>query len=405
MQALLFSYLRWEKMELSKRQQMQSMQILEKLYADGATSRIELAKTLHITPATVSDITAVLINDGVIEEVGIDTNDTNVGRRKILLDVLGNYRYYVGVELTQEYIAIALTDNIGTKIANKQFLNNNKLLLTPENLVIQIQSFLSNYTQYPIAALGLAVPGYYDNQSKTIQTDNPYWNNFDIGFVMDAFPFDVYCKNKVHALSYHLRYFNKDDVNKDNFSLFHIRSGMSCTFMYNGNIYGEFNPNVGEIGHVSVNPDGPLCSCGNRGCLQTYIGQPALLEKAQLLYRSGNATLNSLVGDERDISLETVLLAYELGDLSITSTINQALEALAGVIHNSGMVIDAYQIYMHGNIFENKHIQQVFQEKMARFNEIFSFTRKKNYHILNFDLYDSALGGCALALYRDLLQK
>lgn len=390
-------------MTLSKKQLKQKRQILEKMYAHGPISRIDLSKNLHITPATVSDITSVLINERAIEEVGLDPSDTNVGRRKILLSNLPKYTYYLGVELTQEYITLAATDNLGEVINQTIQYNEENVQTTPKKIIQITESFIQNLGDTEISGLGIAIPGYYDSTARVIQTDNPFWNQFNIGQIMDYFPFEVYCKNKVNCMAIGLRYFNNGDGENDNFTLFHLRSGISCAYMYNGNIYGEHNPHVGEIGHVTVDLNGTKCQCGNNGCLQTYIGQSALIDKAKKLYHLDNSILNTLVEDADDVTLKEIILAYELGDSSILALIDLGLDALTKMIHNTGMIIDAYHIYIHGILFTNEHIRQRFFEKLGQNKDIFSFSTSKTYDMLPYDIYDGAIGACALSLYNDLL--
>ena len=66
---------------------------------------------------------------------------------------------------------------------------------------------------------------------------------------------------------------------------------------------------------MTVQPDGELCECGKRGCLQTYASESWLIRKARLLYQSTPSTyLHQLVKNENEITLQTILNAYELGD-------------------------------------------------------------------------------------------
>ncbi|MGM0209037.1 hypothetical protein IGI96_003561 [Enterococcus sp. DIV0421] len=92
---------------------------------------------------------------------------------------------------------------------------------------------------------------------------------------------------------------------------------------------------IGEIGHTVVNLDGHFCECGKRGCLQTYTSETWLLKHSKLIYKHSSSTfLHQLVDNERDISIETILYAYELGDSAISKLINTALNYIALTLNN-----------------------------------------------------------------------
>ena len=97
----------------------------------------------------------------------------------------------------------------------------------------------------------------------------------------------------------------------DNFIFFHVGRGMFCSYMYNGELYAKDNFLVGEIGHIVVHPDGELCECGKRGCLQTYGSEAWIIKKSQILFDSSETTyLKQLVIDKDKIKIETILKAY-----------------------------------------------------------------------------------------------
>ncbi|MHC9332795.1 ROK family protein, partial [Clostridium perfringens] len=96
-----------------------------------------------------------------------------------------------------------------------------------------------------------------------------FWKNFNLKEILKTITLPVYFKNNVKCMTLAERLFGSNN-NNDNFIFFHISRGMFCSYMYNGKLYAENNLLVGEIGHIIVHPNGELCECGKRGCLQTY---------------------------------------------------------------------------------------------------------------------------------------
>ena len=102
-------------MKSTKKQQLLYSTILNKIYTRHTISRIDIARETGITPATVSLITAEMLSDHLIQEVGeeIDLQD-KVGRKKILLSIAPEHSYYIGAEISEKFFSFVLTDNIGT---------------------------------------------------------------------------------------------------------------------------------------------------------------------------------------------------------------------------------------------------------------------------------------------------
>ena len=110
-------------------------------------------------------------------------------------------------------------------------------------------------------------------------------------------PVPVYFSNNVHCMARaESLFYTKPNTDNSNFLFFHIGRGIHCTHMYHDDLYGKQNFKIGEVGHMTVQPDGELCECGKRGCLQTYASESWLIRKARLLYQSTPSTyLHQLV--------------------------------------------------------------------------------------------------------------
>ncbi|MDS2551636.1 ROK family protein, partial [Streptococcus pneumoniae] len=92
---------------------------------------------------------------------------------------------------------------------------------------------------------------------------------------------------------------------------------------------------IGEIGHTVVSSEGEECSCGRKGCLQTFAGESWLIKKSKILYhQSPYSLLPSLVKNADDIDIQVILTAYQLGDTGIITLIHQALLYLSQTILN-----------------------------------------------------------------------
>ena len=140
----------------------------------------------------------------------------------------------------------------------------------------------------------------------------------------------------------------------DKFLFYHIGHGLFCSFFNSSQLGIKENSYIGEIGHTVVDINGPVCECGKKGCLQTYISESWLIKTGQLLFDSSpNNILRSLVASENDITIETIIKAYELGDSYFTNKIDQGLKLLSTSIANTLIIQDREKIYLNSKLFQH----------------------------------------------------
>ncbi|EKZ0120077.1 ROK family protein, partial [Enterococcus faecalis] len=221
-----------------------------------------------------------------------------------------------------------------------------------------IENLLSFYKSLtvPVSAIGIALPGHYNNTSQII-TNNLKWANFKLTEVIDSLEIPIFFDNNVNCMALAERFFYSKK--NENFVFFHLGRGIHCSYFYNDDIFSKENFLIGEIGHTVVNLSGQLCECGKKGCLQTYASETWLLKSSQLIYKNSTSTfLHQLVDSETDISIELILTAYSLGDPAILKLIETALNCIALTLNNLNMTLDYSKLFLHGKIFDNKNIFQ-----------------------------------------------
>ncbi|CIR60304.1 transcriptional regulator/sugar kinase domain protein [Streptococcus pneumoniae GA17328] len=191
--------------------------------------------------------------------------------------------------------------------------------------------------------------------------------------------------------------------NDPNFAYFHFARGMHCSYIYDGNIYGKGNLMIGEIGHTVVSSEGEECSCGRKGCLQTFAGESWLIKKSKILYhQSPYSLLPSLVKNADDIDIQVILTAYQLGDTGIITLIHQALLYLSQTILNISMMIDSQKIYLHSPLLTNQHIIQKLYSEM-NYKPKLLYNRLPEVIIEPYNDFTAAHSAIALCLYHTIL--
>ena len=397
-------------MKTTKKQQLLYSTILHKIYTKHTISRIDIARDTGITPATVSLLTAEMLSDDLIREVGeeIDLQD-KVGRKKILLSVAPSHSYYVGAEISEKFFSFVLTDNTGILLQKETVSHDKNSPVDADFFVKSLAGFLEQ-TGYSdqVRGIGVAIPGHYTKDApEKILTNNASWKNFNLRKIAECFDIPLYFSNNVHCMTRaESLFYTKPDVDNSNFLFFHIGRGIHCTHLYHDTLYGSQNLKIGEIGHMTVHPDGELCECGKHGCLQTYASETWLIKKARLLYHSSPDTyLHQLVNDEHEITLPVILNAYELGDTILVKLITLAVKSIATTITNLNMIIDCKRVFIHGEVFNISSTVALLKKQLDFEPNLFMLPSKQELIIKPYSPYTGAIGAAAFAVYRTLLSK
>lgn len=385
-------------MKQSKAVIEQTARVMDTLYSKGPLSRIDLSKLLSITPATVSDITQHLIINGLIKEIGEDIDQNKVGRRKILLGILPDHSYYVGVELFEHTITLCLSDNRNTVIDQTTRDLNKKTELSNTLIINTVQEFIEKNRDYQISAIGIALPGHYDLEVETIITNNPYWSRISLLELKSGFSIPVHFENNVNCMAINERLFGSR-YDEPNFLYLHFRKGIFCTYVYQGEIYARNNFFVGEMGHMVVNPNGEQCECGKKGCLQTYISQTWLIKKARALYSNPETSyIHGLVNSKEEITMKTILQAYSLGDVAVLHMMRTAIEYLSIIINNVIVTLDTDIIYIHSELFDNDSLSNQLLERIEENDSEFIQRKQIDKKIMKYTKQHGAHSACALAI-------
>lgn len=257
--------------------------ILNTIKTDGPISRAEIARSTRLSAATVSGITAELIDDGLIFEK--ETGDSNGGRRPILLALNPQGRYVVGLKLLESQVVGVLTDLEATVLAKYTLpLDDRSLDRAIDTLGLVVEALVSQYgvEQKQLLGVGLGLAGIVDAQHGRLRYSPTFgWRDVPIGDLLrERVQTPVHIGNDVDTLTLAEKWFGKGQ-GVDNFLTVTIGRGVGLGIVVNGQIYSGPQGGAGEFGHTVIDPDGPQCACGNHGCLETYVSDPALLRKAK----------------------------------------------------------------------------------------------------------------------------
>jgi predicted NBD/HSP70 family sugar kinase len=277
--------------------------VLRLIWRERRVSRASIAQKANLSRSTVSDVVAEILPTGLVEEVGL--GKSRGGRRPVLLEFQDGACVILGVEMGAAHVAAALTDLRGNVLAWEEREHPVRTDPVGTRKVIEelADACLANGVRdgRPLVGIGVAIPSPFDpaQPDKLSTIVLPAWEGrLGLEGLGDRYGVPIMVDNDANlgALAEHWWGAGKG---VDDFAYIKVATGIGSGHIIGGEIYRGATGVAGEIGHTAIDPNGKPCICGLRGCLVTYIGTPALLERAHELIREHPDSV--LAGDDFDI--------------------------------------------------------------------------------------------------------
>lgn len=271
--------------------------ILNEIKSSGSVGRADIARKTGLSPAAVTGITAELIKDGLILEEMF--GDSSGGRPPILLAINPKGGYVIGIKLMETKVFGALTDLEANVVSTKEVMLESKGSNTVVEAICQLVNIFITSESIPegkLLGVGIGLAGVM-NHEEGIVLNSPYfgWENLPLGkFISDCLHVPVYMDNDVNTLTVAENLFGIGQGEKD-FITITLGRGMGLGIMINNKVYRGASGGAGELGHIVLNPDGPVCSCGKRGCFEAYVSEPALVAQGQSEFGDQIKNLDDLI--------------------------------------------------------------------------------------------------------------
>jgi predicted NBD/HSP70 family sugar kinase len=252
--------------------------VLALIGSQGPLARVEIARRLSLSAATVTEVTRDLVADGLVRVV--DQAASSGGRPPLLLGLVAEAAHALGVKIAPDRVAIVEV-NLDGEILRR--IETPFDALGPgalDGLLGLLQTTMDAADGARLLGIGLGVPGTVDAQSGVVDAPILGWRSIALGKTLrDELGLPVLVDNDVNTLAVAERLYGRGR-NAENFLTVTIGRGVGLGIIVGGDLYRGARGGAGEFGHVPVVQDGPLCECGMQGCLESLVSDPALVEQA-----------------------------------------------------------------------------------------------------------------------------
>jgi predicted NBD/HSP70 family sugar kinase len=237
-------------------------------------SRADLARISGLQRSTISLIVEDLIEGHWVLEG--PTGRLPRGRRPTFLR-LNDDRVIIGVDIRPLQITVALAD-VNGKFSSQEVMPTAANPRTAiDGVITRIQRLLRSCGEKKVEGIGISLPGRVEpGTGRLVFAPNLKWTDFDIAeAVQKATGFDVEMENAANACVLAAVWF--DHIESRNLVVVTVSEGIGTGILVNGRLARGFSGMAGEFGHVALDPDGPPCSCGSRGCWEVFASNRAAL--------------------------------------------------------------------------------------------------------------------------------
>ncbi|MEV4314612.1 ROK family transcriptional regulator [Actinocrispum sp. NPDC049592] len=313
----------------------------------GPVSRVDVARRTGLSSAAVTKAARPLIEAGYLVE--LDSEQGNVGRPASPLDVQADREFFVGVKITDSELIGVVTDlKARIHTAKHRRLTSRKADAVVSDVAELVGDLTYDSPRYRKRTwtLGVTVAGDVDRVSGLVRY-SPFlhWRDVQLAEpVAEATGLDTIVDNDVKALTVAEQWFG-DGIGAQSFALVTLGTGIGCGLVINGGVVNGAHGVAGEIGHIPVSGDGPLCHCGATGCVEAIASTDAIVAQARTATGEPGLTMDEVITGARmgDVALRRVFARAGVA-------IGRGLAAMANLagperIVVSGEGLDAYDLF------------------------------------------------------------
>jgi predicted NBD/HSP70 family sugar kinase len=378
---------------------------LELIRSQGPISRVELAQRTGLTQATISHVVRSLIRDGLVSEVG--RGEPTRGKPRMMLEVNPDARLGIGVQLGAESIVYVVVNLSGSVVGRlrTQGAGDRQPAEVVAAMASDITALLDGLglDRSLVVGVGLVSPGPIDRENGVILRPPSLvsWSGYALRAEFEeATGLRVSVDNDATAAALGEHWLGATDDSRA-YACVYMVSGIGAGIVIDGTVYRGVSSNVGEIGHVTVDVHGELCSCGNRGCLELFASPPAIVARAAAAVADG--TLDIRLTGATQTDLATLGIAAMRGDQVAYEILVDAADILAAGIVSMLNLFGLDLVVLGGSAFAST--ASIYLDRVQNAVDTATFAREslRVKVRLSANVHDAAaLGAATLVLQEQL---
>lgn len=368
--------------------------IVRALSALGSATSLDLVRVAGLARSTVSTALAELRDAGLIVEV--EARQNGMGRPTVLFSLTPDSGRCAGVLLGLDEIRIAICDMAHNVLSDRSVpMTRDYGPATAFSVVrdeLGADCTALDLTLSDLFGVGLAVSAPISEKGVVaVSSVLPTWSGVDLSAVFGSLGCPVHADNESHCGALAEMTWGAA-IGEPNFILIKFDLGIGGAIVLDGQVRRGLNGSAAEFGHLTLDPRGALCRCGNRGCLETMVGATHLLKVAGEM--SG-----------REVGLDEFVCAAVDGHIGYRRLIEDAADiagwgaGLVGTVLDPPVVIVAGGLAKAGELFLDRFVKSYDRHASAK-SATLPPERRQRFLLGRFLANDTVLGAVALVLHQ-----
>jgi predicted NBD/HSP70 family sugar kinase len=348
----------FHKMDKLQIAQINKYNVIRCLMREGPINCAAIAKRLGLSIPTVMFITESLLKSAFIRSIG--KGASSGGKPPEMLEIVPERFYYIGLDIGRTMIrasavnavsrqAVCLREPTGDPLPEKEFVDR------IAGIILKIAGLLKT-ERGRILGVGVAMPGLIEKEKGAVLFSPDFgWNNIPLQEWLTAkIPFPVIVENANRALALNEVFLMGEGSSHTTFAV-NLGCGIDAALVIGEDLYSGASGTSGEIGHITAAPRGPLCRCGNRGCLEAVASGAAIAAQGRKILESQRPSkIRELAaGDPEQVDAALVFRAAELGDREAARSLNNAAEYIGIGLSMAINVLDPDRLVLCGGLMRN----------------------------------------------------
>ena len=245
------------------------MLVFNYLFPKQILSRAMLVRKTELSKASISTVVSEMLDDHMLIESGHESKIER-GKRGTLLEVDATYWNIISIDISQPCLIQGAILNLCGDILKRSEISLYKNTDVSTDKIVELCKTLIKESNNNILGIGIAVPGIVDNNGKVIRSLNLKWENINLKEELNKY-FDcpIIIDHDTNSALLAERFFGNGVSNT---IFIQLSLGVGASILINDAIITGINNSAGEIGHITVDPNGPTCTCGKKGMFRNiYI--------------------------------------------------------------------------------------------------------------------------------------
>lgn len=308
---------------------------------NGPISRSDIARRLDLSQGSLTRLSAPLINSGLLIEVE-ERTEGRAGRPSRPLDVVADSQHFIGMKLTGDYVVGVTTDLRANVLASASRPLTSRDPDSVAKVVSDLAKELGEHVPM-ITALGVGIGGLVDDH--TVVTSAPFlgWSNVPLGSLLEELTgIPTVIENDVTAFT-ELEHWFGAGRGLDRFAVLTLGVGVGYGLVIHDDIVVDSDSGIGLVGHWPLDPFGPLCPSGHRGCARSVLTQEAI-----------SGAVSTVLN--RQVTYEEALALAEKGEPAARRVVDDAGRGLGRLLAAIANLTSPQRIILGG---EGVHLVEV----------------------------------------------